>query len=119
QSDRADDEVNIAIDVNDDYLWRYPRRRLDAESIRDALLAVSGGLDRSPGGPHPFPAQSTWDFTQHKPFKAVYDTNRRSVYLMTQRIHRHPFLGLFDGPDTNTSTAGRTTSTTPLQALFL
>ena len=49
--------------------------------------------------------QTTWDFTQHKPFKAVYDTNRRSVYLMTQRIQRHPFLALFDGPDTNASTA--------------
>ena len=46
-----------------------------------------------------------WDFTQHNPFKAVYETNRRSVYLMTQRIQRHPFLALFDGPDTNASTA--------------
>ena len=62
---------------------------------------------------------TTWDFTQHNPFKAVYDTNRRSVYLMTQRIQRHPFLALFDGADTNASTATRITSTTPLQALFL
>jgi hypothetical protein len=38
---------------------------------------------------------------------------------MTQRIQRHPFLALFDGPDTNASTAFRTTSTTPLQALYL
>ena len=45
--------------------------------------------------------------------------NRRSVYLMTQRIQRHPFLALFDGPDTNASTADRVTTTTPLQALFL
>jgi hypothetical protein len=83
------------------------------------LLAVSGNLDRTPGGPHPFPPQPKWDFTQHKPFKAVYETNRRSVYLMTQRFARHPFLALFDGPDTNASTATRTTTTTPLQALFL
>src|SRR5262249_39314514 len=69
--------------------------------------------------PHPFPEQAAWDFTQHKPFKAVYETSRRSVYLMTQRIQRHPFLATFDGPDTNASTAVRTTSTTPLQALFL
>ncbi len=104
---------------DNDYLWRFARQRLDAESIRDTILAVSGGLDRSPGGPHPFPEQKAWDFTQHKPFKAVYDTNRRSVYLMTQRIQRHPFLALFDGPDTNASTATRITSTTPLQALYL
>ena len=38
---------------------------------------------------------------------------------MTQRLHRHPFLGLFDGPDTNTTTDVRSTSTVPLQALFL
>jgi hypothetical protein len=104
--------------ANDSY-WRFPRHRLDAESIRDALLQASGNLDRSPGGPHPFPPMSSWNFTQHNPFKAVYDHNRRSVYLMTQRIQRHPFLGLFDGADTNASTAKRVTSTTPLQALFL
>src|SRR5262249_30931957 len=61
----------------------------------------------------------TWDFTQHKPFKAVYDTNCRSVYLMTPRIHRHPFLALFDGADANAGTATRPTSTTALQALYL
>jgi hypothetical protein len=62
---------------------------------------------------------TTWNFTQHAPFKAVYDTNKRSVYLMIQRIQRHPFLALFDGPDPNASTPARVTSTTPLQALFL
>jgi hypothetical protein len=83
------------------------------------MLAVSGNLDRTPGGPHPFPEPRSWNFTQHNPFKAVYDTQRRSVYLMTQRIQKHPFLALFDGPDTNASTALRITTTTPLQALFL
>jgi hypothetical protein len=114
-----DNEANLKLDPDNQYLWHFARRRLDAESIRDALLAVSGNLDRTPGGPHPFPPQPKWDFTQHKPFKAVYETNRRSVYLMTQRFARHPFLALFDGPDTNASTATRTTTTTPLQALFL
>ena len=97
---------------------RFPRRRLDAEEIRDTLLAVSGGLDRTRSGPHPFPAQASWGFTQHNPFKAVYDSDRRSVYLMTQRIQRHPFLALFDGPDTNASTAGRGVSITSLQGLY-
>ncbi len=73
----ADDEPNAQTDPNNDGFWKYSRRRLDAESVRDALLAVGGGLDLSPGGPHPFPDQTTWDYTQHKPFKAVYDTNRR------------------------------------------
>src|SRR5262249_46571591 len=98
--------------------WRFDRRRLDAESIRDTLLALGGVLERSVGGPHPFPQQKAWDFTQHKPFKAVYETDRRSVYLITQRIQRHPYLALFDGADTNASTARRDSSTTPLQALF-
>jgi Protein of unknown function (DUF1553)/Protein of unknown function (DUF1549)/Planctomycete cytochrome C len=119
QMSSADDGANAKLDADNEFLWRFPRRRLDAESIRDTMLAVSGALDRSPGGPHPFPAMTTWDFTQHKPFKAVYETDRRSVYLMTQRIQRHPFLALFDGADTNASTATRVTSTTPLQALYL
>ena len=66
-----------------------------------------------------FPPQTEWKFTQHNPFKAVYESKRRSVYLMTQRIQRHPYLAIFDGADPSTSTAARTTSTTPLQALFL
>jgi hypothetical protein len=115
----ADSEAARAIDPENVFLWRYSPRRLDAESLRDTLLAVAGNLDASPGEAHPFPDQSTWDFTQHKPFKADYDTRRRSVYLMTQRIQRHPFLGLFDGADTNAGTHLRLTSTTPLQALYL
>jgi hypothetical protein len=114
-----DDERNAKLDPDNELHWRFDRSRLDAESIRDALLAVSGTLDRSVGGPHPFPDVAAWDFTQHKPFKAVYDTDRRSVYLMTQRIQRHPYLALFDGADPNASTAVRITSTTPLQALYL
>jgi len=113
--DRAE---NQAVDPDNHFFWRHRRRRLDAESVRDALLAVSGGLDRSVGGPHPFPPSTAWDFTQHKPFVAVYDSNLRSVYLMTQRIRRHPFFGTFDGADTNFSTATRVTSTTTLQALY-
>jgi hypothetical protein len=106
-------------DANNELLAKFRRTRLDAESIRDSLLAVSDRLDRTPGGPHPFPEQTKWDFTQHKPFRAVYDHDKRSVYLMSQRIQRHPFLAIFDGPDTGASTARRTTSTTALQSLFL
>ena len=113
------DAQSLAQDPTNEWLSAYPRRRLDAEAIRDSLLALGGNLDLSPAGPHPFPAQETWGFTQHSPFKAVYESNRRSVYLMTQRIQRHPYLAIFDGADPSTSTAARMTSTTPLQALFL
>jgi hypothetical protein len=106
--------------AGDESLWAHAtRRRLDAESVRDALLFVSGDLDLAPGGAHPFPAVHTWGFTQHNQFFATYDTPKRTVYQMQQRLRRHPFLGLFDGPDPNSSTAIRQISTTPLQSLFV
>jgi hypothetical protein len=110
--------ANAAADPGNEFLWRANRRRLDAESIRDAVLSVSGRLDRAPIGEHPFPDPRKWDFTQHKPFKDVYDHEKRSVYLMTQRFAKHPFLGIFDGADPNISVAWRGSSTTTLQALY-
>jgi hypothetical protein len=110
---------NAQIDPGNDWYWKFNRQRLDAESIRDAMLEVSGDLDATIGVAHPFPPAATWDWTQHKPFNALYDTNRRSVYLMVQRSQRHPYLSTFDGPDPNVSTAERTASITPLQALFV
>jgi hypothetical protein len=118
QMSSAENARDRAADPNNELLWHFERRRLSAEGIRDALLEVSGALDRSPGGPHPFPPERTWGFTQHNPFVAVYHTPRRSVYLMTQRTRRHPFLALFDGADPNSSTARRSTTTVPTQALF-
>jgi hypothetical protein len=105
-------------DDGNETLWHYPRLRLDAEAIRDALLSVSGNLDLRRPGSHPFPEMSEWKWTQHNPFKEVYPSNHRSVYLMTQRLQRHPFLAIFDGPDTNLTTDARSTSTVPLQALY-
>ena len=96
----------------------FARRRLSAEEIRDSILTVSGELDPEPAKEHPFPSPITWGFSQHGPFSAVYDNNKRSVYLMTQRLKRHPFLALFDGPDTNASTADRLGTTVPTQALY-
>ncbi|MEW4569091.1 PSD1 and planctomycete cytochrome C domain-containing protein [Tautonia sp. JC769] len=99
-------------------LWTFNRRRLDAEEIRDAVLRISGALDPSPGGPHPFPPVWEWRYSQHKPFVDDYPSPRRSVYLMQQRIRLQPLLAIFDAADTNTSTDRRKTSTTPQQALF-
>lgn len=117
----ADDENEryARLDPNNDWLWRFNRRRLDAEEVRDAMLAVSGGLDRTGAGAHAFPPQTEWNYTQHRPFVAVYATTHRSVYLMQQRIKKQPFLEMFDGADPNATTGERPVSTTPLQALFM
>jgi hypothetical protein len=112
-------DANTAKDPGNRWYWRFDRCRLEAEPIRDAMLATSGRLDLSRPGGHPFPPLDQWRWTQHAPFKDVYPSNHRSVYLMTQRFQRHPFLALFDGPDTNTTTDVRTSSTVPLQALFM
>jgi hypothetical protein len=114
-----EERAAAAMDPEDRLIWRYPGRRLDAESIRDAMLAISGRLDRSRPGRHPFPPIEEWHWTQHNAFKTVYPTSHRSVYLMTQRLVKHPYLALFDGPDTNASTGVRAQSTVPLQALYL
>ncbi|MBI5800543.1 MAG: PSD1 domain-containing protein [Verrucomicrobia bacterium] len=110
---------NTTKDPNNTLWWRADRRRLDAESIRDALLHVSGDLDETVGGAHPFPPVHTWGFTQHNQFFANYDNRQRTVYQMQQRLRKHPFLALFDGADPNSSTATREPSTTPLQSLFM
>jgi mono/diheme cytochrome c family protein len=115
----AVDTATAKGDPDNKLLAHFPRRRLDAEELRDSLLYLGGNLDRSVGGPHPFPPVQTWNFTQHAPFSAVYESDHRSVYLMTQRIRRHPYLGLFDGADTNVSTARRDATTVPTQSLFL
>jgi hypothetical protein len=115
----ADVPAGVRLDPANDLIWKFNRQRLDAESIRDALLFVSGELDERPGGAHPFPPAKTWGFTQHAPFMAVYETRQRSVYLMQQRLRKHPYLALFDGADPSSSTGARLPSTTPLQALFM
>ncbi len=113
------DAENFAKDPGNRFYWRHDRVRLDAETIRDSLLAVAGRLELQRPGPHPFPPPEKWGWTQHNAFKDVYNSRHRSVYVMTQRLQRHPLLGLFDAPDANTSTDRRTTSTVPPQALFL
>jgi hypothetical protein len=111
EADQQKDPANL-------YCWRFDRRRLEAEAIRDSMLFASGALDLQPAGEHPFPPAEKWSWTQHNPFKDIYATRHRSVYLMTPRFQRHPFLALFDGPDTNTSTEARRASIVPQQALY-
>ncbi|WP_439624552.1 PSD1 and planctomycete cytochrome C domain-containing protein [Gemmata sp.] len=115
----ADDPSAAKADPENKLLSRFPRRGLDAESIRDAMLAASGRLNRDTPAGHPFPDVNTWGFTIHAPFHAVYDSDHRSVYLMVQRNRRHPFLALFDAADPNLSVGERLPTTTPTQALYL
>ena len=107
------------------YLSRMSRRRLDADSIRDAMLAISGALNLEMGGvgvippltseeilaarmPHLWPANP--DPAQH---------NRRSVYLQVKRSMSLPMLQIFDAPNNATSCARREVSTVAPQALAL
>jgi hypothetical protein len=103
-------------------LWRMNRRRLEGETLRDAMLAVSGRLNLKPGGPSIFPelpaelavARGGWPVT-----KDERERDRRSVYVFVKRNLRYPFFGEFDAPDTNESCARRHISTTAPQALML
>lgn len=106
-------------DGNAQLLTSFQRRRLDAEEIRDAMLMVAGTLDRSQGQEHPFKPWYQARYSLNGPFHADFLTQRRSVYMITQRLFRDPFLGLFDGPDRNSSTASRDQSNVPSQALYL
>ncbi|MBI5774519.1 MAG: DUF1553 domain-containing protein [Verrucomicrobia bacterium] len=106
-------------DPDNKLISHFNRRRLTAEETRDAMLAMSGLLDRTPDGPHPFKPEAEWRYTQHNPFIGDFETRRRSVYLMQQRIRQQPMLGVFDGADCNMPVGQRTVSTTPMQALFL
>lgn len=111
---------NAEIDRGNAWYWRFDRRRLDAESLRDTMLVLGDSLNWTRPGPHPFPSPSKWRFTAHHQFNpACYPSDHRSVYLMVQRLHAHPYLSLFNGPDASLSTPVRDTSTVPLQALFL
>ena len=119
QRSSRDEPANVAIDPENHLLWKFSRRVLDAESVRDMMLFLGGNLDEKQPFGHPFPPQSGWGYTIHAPFHALYESNHRSVYLMNQRNRRHPYLALFDAADPNVSTAQRLPTTTPTQALYL
>ena len=122
QLDSKADQLSSAtsVDPENELHWRFNRHRLDAESLRDTLLLLSGELDASRmDEPHPFPPADKWEYTQHHPFRDSYDTNRRSVYMMTARLNSRPFFTTFDGADRNASTAKRDNSVTTVQSLYL
>ena len=95
-----------------------PPRRISAEELRATRLVASDSLDRVPGEGHPFPPESSWNFTQHNPFSAEFPTEKRSVYVMRKRNRSNRFFALFNAADPNASTAKRDVTTAATQALY-
>ncbi len=106
-------------------LWRFPRRRLAAEEVRDAMLSASGRLNVAAGGPSVIvPADGDlvnllYDPSQWSVTRDAREHDRRSVYLLAKRNLRLPFMEAFDQPDLQTSCPRRESSTHALQALEL
>ncbi|HWB98494.1 MAG TPA: DUF1553 domain-containing protein, partial [Bryobacteraceae bacterium] len=112
-------------DAENKLLWRFNRRRLEAEEIRDAMLAAAGNLNLNAGGPSVLVpidqelVQALYKPAQWAVTKDENEHHRRSVYLMAKRNLRLPFLEVFDAPDTQVSCPRRESSTHPPQALEL
>jgi hypothetical protein len=109
----------------DNELWtRMSRRRLEGETIRDAMLAAAGTLNRRRGGggirpPLPKELLATLLKNQWPVTTNVADHYRRSIYLFVRRNLRYPIFDVFDKPDTNASCPRRNRSTIAPQALML
>lgn len=103
----SDDRDNgRKVDPENVLLWKYPRRRLDFEATRDALLAVSGRLNRNVGGP------SVIDLT-------APSSTRRTLYGFIDRLNLPGLYRTFDFPDPNATSPKRDGTTVAPQALFL
>jgi len=123
-SSRARPE-GLARDPENRWLWRYPMRRLRAEEIRDAILAVSGSLNDQAGGPSicpPIPNEvlagqsvpgSGWNTSSSE------QSTRRSIYIHVKRSLLVPILAVHDSADTDASCPVRYTTTVPAQPLAL
>jgi hypothetical protein len=112
------------LDAANQWLSRQTRRKLDAEAIRDSILAVSGKLDLTMGGP------SFQDFVidkpQHSPHYEYHlhdpedpKSHRRSIYRFIVRSQQQPFMTVMDCADPSMRVDKRNESLSPLQALAL
>ena len=124
---RSSDDIaaNVAIDPGNRMFWRMPRQRVEAETIRDLILAASGALDRKMGGPNVFPYIDPDLFEpsskRNWPGKPDSDpsTWRRSLYVFSKRSIRYPLFEAFDQPNLINSVDRRNRSTVAPQALLL
>jgi hypothetical protein len=118
------DAANAKLDAGNRYLWRMHRARLDAESIRDSVLSVSGKLDLKMYGPgfelFRFKDDHSPIYDHNAPEKANSpETWRRTVYRFVVRSVPNPFLDCLDCADPNLNVPVRNTTMTPLQSLAL
>lgn len=102
-------------------LWRFPRERLEGESIRDAALMVSGLLNEKVGGPSVFPELPAGAAKPRGGWKVsdADEQNRRSVYIFVRRNARYPMMEAFDMPDTHEPCGRRNQTVTAPQAMSL
>ncbi|MBE7502748.1 MAG: DUF1553 domain-containing protein [Verrucomicrobiales bacterium] len=111
----------LAVDAGCRWLWRFPPRRLEAEAIRDSVLAVSGTIDPTPGGPgfflHRVERENVYHYHPLEDFGPA--EARRMVYAVKIRLEPDGIFGAFDCPDGSLAIPRRNVSTTPLQALNL
>ena len=117
-------DTNLAQDADNHYLWRFRAQRLEAEIVRDQLLAVAGSLNAKQFGPAVFPVLS--DDVLHSTNKGIWKQTtegpevwRRSVYVYRKRGLPFPLFEVFDLPDQNTTCGRRNISTVATQALAL
>jgi hypothetical protein len=111
----------LAVDAGARLLWRFPPRRLEAEPLRDSILAVSGKLDLKMGGPGFSFFESNDNYVRvYTPRREwTSETFRRMVYGTVVRQRPDGVFGAFDCPDGGQIAPRRNRSTTPLQALNL
>jgi hypothetical protein len=110
----------LAIDADTRLLWRYPARRIDAETLRDTMLQVSGRLHYTSGGPGFDLFKSRGGLSGFPPIESFDESGlRRMVYAHKVRMERDAVFGAFDCPDAGQSLPRRSQSTTPTQALNL
>lgn len=121
QSNRPREEA-MRVDAATRLLWRFPPRRLEAEGIRDGMLAASGALALEESGGAGFSAfEVEAENVRHYHPKKSYGPEdwRRMIYMTKVRQEREIVFGAFDCPDASQAVAKRSRSTTPLQALNL
>jgi Protein of unknown function (DUF1553) len=114
-------ESNYTKDPDNQFIWRMNRRRLEAESVRDAMLAVSGKLDlkRPVGTLLREVGEGNVGQNVFEPVIRAIESDNRSVYLPRVRGVLPEMLELFDAPDASLVTGMRETTSSPLQSLYL
>jgi mono/diheme cytochrome c family protein len=119
QSSRIDPAA-AKLDADCRLLWRYPSRRLEAEAIRDSMLAASGQLNLAMGGPGFAFFKTRGGLTGFPPIETFGPNElRRMIYSHKIRMEPVPVFGAFDCPDAGQAMPKRSQSTTALQALNL